>query len=449
MRLVVTPSASPLRGVVPGPIDARAATYAIAIAALCERRESELTGRGLPQLAIVGALRSLGVSIDERRDARGRVIGLAVRGRHLETWQAPEAQLDAADDASAMAALASLAVGLPFSTTLSGDPATMRNVMAPIAKVLRHRNARIEGKLVAPEHPDPRRRVGVVEPPFELGPSDVPLSPLAFDVAEAESWPGARPLVKAAALLSGIRAEGTTQLYERELGDDTVPGLLAAAGVPLRSLGPLTELDGPAEPVGLRGELPVDANAAVALLAVSLQPGGETVGVRRAPSRRTSSGWLEALTDAGATLAVEAKQDALGQAAADVTLRGPLERGLDLGGERAHRVGVSTAVLLPLAARAPEGAHSRLTDLEDLEEGHARLLDAFGIGTRPLNGGIAVEGVGSRRVHAVSLDVERRPDLALGAVVLSVLANPDLLLARYPRLLATLRALGATIDVVA
>jgi 3-phosphoshikimate 1-carboxyvinyltransferase len=353
-----------------------------------------------------------------------------------------------------MAALAALAVGLPFPTVLAGDATTMRDVMAPIAKVLRHRGARIEGHLVSPKSAEAKGRVGILEPPFELGPSDVPLSPLAFDLAEVESWVGARPLVKAAALLSGLRAEGTTQLYERELGDDTVPGLLASAEVPLRSLGPLTELDGPIVPAGVEGELPVEPSAAVAVLAVALQPGGETVGIRRAPTRRTASGWLEALTDAGASIDVQAKRDALGQAAADVTLRGPLVRGLELGG--AHRVGVATAVLLALAARAPEGSTSRLTDLEDLDDAHRNLLESFGISRHPIEGGLAVAGLGLRRARAVSLDLKGRADLTLGALVLalgadgpSVLEGADALVARYPRLLATLRGLGATIDVVA
>lgn len=457
MRFEVTPTDSPLRGIVPGPIDPAAATYALAVAALCEGHESHLEGRGLPELAILAALAALGVPIEVVTDDAGRSHAWRVRGTGLAGMRPPSCELDAGGSAAAMAALAAIGAGLPFATRLVGEPAVMQRVMAPIARVLRMRAGLIEGQPVLEEATGSTRpRAGKLGPPFELGPCEVPLSSLTYELGETEAWPELRDLAKATALLSGVDAEGKTQLFEHLVSHDVLERLLIAAGAPIQSLGPLLEVAGPVRLAGLQGTLPVDANLAAALLGAGLQKPGSQVGVRRLPTRPTALGWLEAIADAGARLHTEAKHDALGQPAADVTLLGGLERALALGGERAHRVGISTPVLAALAARAPEGARSTLLDLPNSGNSEFRallsLLEGFGVPSELHEAGLVIVGIGEQSVRSADVDCHGDADLALAALMLALGASaPTIidgigdLLSRFPRLVATFRALGANL----
>lgn len=463
MRLLVTPSDSPLRGIVPGPIDSAAATYALVIAALAEGCESVLEGRGVPELGIALALRSLGVAIESMTDQAGRRHGFRVRGTGLSGMRAPGRELDAGRSPAAMASLAAIGASLPFATCLIGDPDVMRRVMAPIARVLRMRGGTIEGQPVLEEVTGAGRpRAGKMGPPFALGPSDIPLSPLNYELGETEAWPDMRDLAKATALLSGIDAEGATQLFERIVSHDVLERMLTAAGAPIQSLGPMLELEGPVRLRGLCGPLPADANFSAAILGAALQRPGSHVGVRRLPTRPTALGWLEALADAGARLNVEAKHDALGLPAADVTLSSGLARGLALGGERAHRVGVSIPVLASLAARAPRGAHSQLFDLPTFGDFDPRalqsLLERFGASCTVQSeglvvGGIVVGGIGQEFSQEIHIDCRGDADLALAALMLAVgtprsttIDGLGDLVDSFPRIAATFRALG--VDVV-
>jgi len=454
MRLIVTPKESPLRGVVPGPIDAEAATYALAIAALAQGHTSVLEGRGLPELPVVAALEALGVKVEVLTDVEGRRSGYRVLGIGFGGMRRPNVDLDAGASKAAMACLAAVGACLPFATRLVGNPEVMRDVMAPIARVLRMRSGTIEGRIVlgAPS-PHHRARPGQLEPPFEVGPTDVPLSPLTYELGEAEAWPEVREFAKAAALLSGIDADGSTQLYERIVSHDVVERMLTAAGASIQSLGPMLELEGPVTLKGLNGLLPVDPSLAAALLGAALHRPESRLGVRRVPTRPTAMGWLEALSDAGAGLHFEPKHDALGQPAADVTLFGALERPIALGGERAQRVGISLPVLAAIASRAPEGATSTLFDCANPNgrnnEILVRTLGAFGVEAAVVEEGLVVRGVGTRRLRAAEVDCQGDTELALACVMLAVgaegpcsLGEISSLLSRFPRLVATFRAVG-------
>ncbi|MBM4360990.1 MAG: hypothetical protein FJ096_23065, partial [Deltaproteobacteria bacterium] len=226
----------------------------------------------------------------------------------------------------------------------------------------------------------------------------------------------------------------------------------------LRSLGPVTELDGPVRLRSLRGELPVDPSLAAGLLALGLQSPDSQVGVRRTPTRPSARGWLEALGDAGARLHAEPKHDALGQPASDVVLRHGLERPLMLGGERASRVGIALPILVTLALRAPAGSRSQLFDLvrDDDPEVAAtlRLLRAFGASATAREGGLEVEGIGARALRGTAFDAGGDAMLAFAATLLAArsdgpceIGGADALLARFPRLAATLRAVGLDIVV--
>lgn len=453
MRIVVTPSLSPLRGIVPAPLDRAAATYAVALASMATGRDSLLEGRGLSTLAVESELSVLGAEVAPLTSPSGARRGLRIRGGGLEFNCSPTRALEAGDDLPAMVALCALGVALPSRTRLSGLSSPHHGaVMASVARALRQRGAAIEGHMTMSPAGRP---LGALEPPYELGPATTPLSPLSFDLDGLEASASTRALVKVALLLSGLRANGTTQLIESTAGDDLLPRLLGAASVPMRTLGPLLALDGPVRLAPLEGELPADPTMAAALLALSLQVPESCVGVRRVPTRPAVKGWLEALTDAGARMRIEPKRDSLGQPAADVTLAPDLARPIELGGERAARAGLSLPMLAAFGLRSPAGSVSRLFDLDATDEDRRAtlsLIESFGGIATAHNDGIEVIGVGSARLTANTLDCRGDAAVAGAALVLAVgsdgpcvIEGAESLPKEAPRLVSTMRSLGAAI----
>jgi 3-phosphoshikimate 1-carboxyvinyltransferase len=449
MRVIVHPSGAPLRGVVPGPIDADAATIALAVAALA-RGNSRLLGRGIPRLPIADALADLGVAIDVLVDHVGRKAGLSVSGKGLQGLAPPSRPLRCGRSAAAMAVLAGMCVALPFPTLLAGDETTVRATMAAVARPLRMRGAVIEGELAAN---DAGARLGSIGPPIAIEPGGGSLSPLAYSLSDPRAWPEVRWLVKAAALISGLAAHGTTELVEETVSRDAVERMLAAAGAPLRAFGPAIELAGPFVPTPLSGELPIDPSLAALVVAAAMQRAECDAGVRRVPTRATCSGWLEAIADAGVRMHREPKPDSLGQPAADVRIVSAPTRGLELGGERAERSGAQLGPMVAIAARAPHSARSVLPYLDVDRAAIVRIAAQFGVDIDVSGERVAVTGRGTAPLRANELSAGANSDAAMFAAVLAIGADGRTVIhdagdfgSRFPRFAATLRALGVHIE---
>jgi 3-phosphoshikimate 1-carboxyvinyltransferase len=109
-----------------------------------------------------------------------------------------------------------------------------------------------------------------------------------------------------------------------------------------------------------------------------------------------------------------------------------------------------------LAARASGTTRVALGDDGSLEAQVASILPilhAFGVGCAPIRGGLEIEG---NAAPLVAADVDSRGDagIAMASVVLGLAAggptrvrDAGCIASRYPKLVATLRGLGARIDV--
>jgi 3-phosphoshikimate 1-carboxyvinyltransferase len=338
-------------------------------------------------------------------------------------------------------------VGQSFASTLTMAPAFAP--MEPLAKALRWRGGLIEGVFL-PEAP------GRILPPLTVGPlpGGVHLSELEFEIGPMESD------VKGAALLSGLYSDGATYLREPLVSCDHAERRLQALDVPVATAGSLVEL----EPAQWSAQLPTvshravgDAGAAALLLVAAALVPESQVSARDAGLNPTRGGALSFLRRMGGQFAGEVHAHIFGEPAGIASSAWAPLRATAIDGEDALRAADDIGVLAALAARA-EGVSTIAapTLSEGKIEALAAVLRSFGVDVETSAAGFTVEGRPNGRLRAAEVDAGDEVDLATLSVLLGLVANGpsrvrrvDGLARRFPRIVGTLRALGADLRVSA
>ncbi|WP_437672707.1 3-phosphoshikimate 1-carboxyvinyltransferase [Sorangium sp. So ce131] len=445
--LIVHPAERPLIGSVPVPADKSIAHRALLLAALATG-QSRVKGGALGDelRATVGALRALGVRVEEPSPGE-----LVVEGAGLDGLRAPAGPIDCGASAATMRLLAGVLVAQRFAARLVGDASLSRRPMERVARPLRLRGGRIEGRL------DPRT-IGEITAPLDVGPLPAPhvLSSIEHEL------PAAWDEVKSALLLSGLYADGPTFVREPIVSRDHTERMLAALGAPVDTVGAMVCLDGARFSGALPAfdaDVPGDLSAAAFLVAAAQIVPGSRVTARRVGLNPTRAGLLEVLRDMGGGVSVEVQGDSLGEPIGDLHAASAGLRGGRAGGELAARAQGELPILLGLGARA-----RGVTEVSDAEEPRGQEIDriaamaaalgAFGVRCEERPDGLLVEGRPDRPLDAADVDSRGDPQVAMTAAVLGLAASgptrvrdAGCIAASFPLFVGTLRALGARIDV--
>jgi 3-phosphoshikimate 1-carboxyvinyltransferase len=441
--LVVHPAARPLTGSVPVPGDTEIALGAVVFAALAQGT-THLAGlpRDAALASLARCLRALGASIDETSPSSWDIEGPCPSG-----LSAPLADLDCGDSLSSAIVLCALLAGQHFRSTVTGTGSLLGADLTSFVAPLRLRG----GTVLSSGGPrDTATRV-----PLSIGPlaEGRTLSPLehASDVAAAH--------VKTALLLSGLYAEGPTIIREPSVSADHTERMLAALGAPVRTIGPIIRLD-PAQSSGpwpaFRMTVPGDPSAAAYLVAAAQVVAGSRVTVRGVSTNPTRSGFLELARALGAGLEVESHGEELGEPVADLHAWCAEPRPAALGGEPLERAGDALPAACAVAAVATGTTQVRASDnAAETLAATATALRAFGVECSAGSDGMAIRGRGPR-VAPADVDTGGDARVAMAACVLALAASGPSrvrdagpIAARFPKFVATLRALGATIEVEA
>jgi 3-phosphoshikimate 1-carboxyvinyltransferase len=269
--------------------------------------------------------------------------------------------------------------------------------------------------------------------------------------------------VKSAILLSGLYAHGATHFKEPTVSRDHTERMMMALGVPIRTMGPLVEID-PANWNGvmpaLDVEIPGDISAAAFVIVAGAIVHGSRVVARGVAVNPTRTGLLEIVRDMGAGISVEHSGERAGEPVADVhAWHGELRPG-KIGGEVVPRAIDEIPIVCALAARA--NGTTVISDAEELRVKEsdrvatmATVLRAFGVNCEEKPDGLVIEGKDGPLEGA---DVESKGDhrIAMTACVLGLVAKgPTPTIVRdaaciatsFPKFVGTLRALGAEIEV--
>ncbi len=444
--LLVHPAAGPLSGSVPVPSDKSIGHRALLLGALCEG-DTRITGfsHGEDNVSTANALRAMGVVIDEPSPTE-----LLIHGKGLDGLSAPASDLDCGNSGTTMRLLCGVLSSRRFRATLVGDETLSRRPMLRVAGPLRTRGARLTGR------PHPTRE-GELLAPLVVGPlpEGAALGPHEHDS------PVASAQVKSALLLSGLRAAGATRIREPSVSRDHTERLLSALGCPVRAVGSIVELD----PSGWDGRMPAfdmaipgDASAAAFLIVAAQLVEGSRVTVRDVGANPTRTGLLEIARDMGAGLSLEPQGERGGEPVAILHAWSAPLRAARVGGETVPRAIDEIPIACALAARA--SGTTRIRDAEELRHKEsdriatmATVLRAFGVECAEQPDGLDIEG------HAGPLraaDVDSRGDhrIAMTAAVLGLVAagptrirDAACIATSFPKFVATLRGLGARVDV--
>ena len=445
--LLIHPAEGPLVGSVPVPGDKSIAHRAILIAGIASGRSTVRGGAlGEDNVSTLGALRAMGVRATETDGV------LTIEGVGLHGLTAPAGPIDCGNSGTTMRLLCGVLAAQRFATTLTGDASLSRRPMQRVAGPLRLRGARIEGKMVP-------LRPGEITAPLVVGALPAPhvLSEIEYEM------PVASAQVKSALLLSGLWADGPTYVREPLVSRDHTERMLAALGVPIRSVGAMVELDAHAwsgELPAFSVEVPGDLSTAAFLVVAAQIVAGSRVDVRRVGLNPTRTGLLDVLRDMGGAIEAEAKGDELGEPIGDLRAAAASLTAVRTGGEVVTRAIDEVPILCALAARARgrteilDAAELRVKESDRIAT-MASVLTAFGVPCEERPDGLAVEGVPDRPLRAATVASRGDHRVAMTAAVLGLVADGPTrvtdvgcIATSFPRFAGTMRALGARVEVV-
>jgi 3-phosphoshikimate 1-carboxyvinyltransferase len=204
--------------------------------------------------------------------------------------------------------------------------------------------------------------------------------------------------------------------------------------------------------------IPGDISAAAFLVVAAQLVEGSRVTARGVGVNPTRTGLLEVVRDMGGGLTVESRGERSGEPVAELHAQSAPLRAISVGGETVPRAIDEIPIACALAARAR--GTTRIRDAEELRHKEsdriatmAKVLRAFGVACEEKPDGMDIEGKDGTLDPA---DVDSRGDhrIAMTAAVLALLArapsrvrDAGCIATSYPKFVATLRALGARVEV--
>ncbi|MCL2777636.1 MAG: 3-phosphoshikimate 1-carboxyvinyltransferase [Polyangiaceae bacterium] len=466
-KLVVYPQNQPLFGKVSVPSDKSIGHRALLFASLCEGTSIiKRFSYGEDNVSTANAMRAMGVVIDDVDEAGSPRTGqsperpnspnnnegeLRVHGKGLFGLKAPTAKLDCGNSGTTMRLLAGILAGQHFASTLIGDASLSRRPMMRVVGPLRSRGAIIDG------NPHPTKAHDLL-PPLRIGARKEGsfLSGLDYDS------PVASAQVKSAILLSGLYSRDATLFTEPELSRDHTERMMYALGVPLRSIGSYLVLD-PANWNGVMPafdiEIPGDPSAAAFLVAAAQIVPGSRVAVSGVGTNPTRTGLFSVLQSMGGGIEIAPQGDQAGEPVGEITSwSSELRSTGGICGDIIARAIDEIPIACALAARASgtttvrDAAELRVKESDRIAT-MVSVLRAFGVACKETRDGLDIEGTSAKLLPA-TIDSRGDHRIAMTAVVLALLGQGPstitdcgCIATSFPGFVATLRALGARIDV--
>ena len=374
------PAKQGLRGDVIVPGDKSISHRAVLLGAV-NSHPLTITGflRSADTMATLLAVRSLGVSVDDRGES------LVIGGHGWTGLSEPENVIDVANAGTLIRLLPGMLASLPFLTMLTGDASIRRRPMARIVEPLKAMGATVLA-----------RRSDTLPPLSILG---GPLRGITHQM------PVASAQVKSCVLLAGLRASGVPSVVEPGASSDHTERLLRFGGARV-------EREGAADGPGTVSVWPVDrltlgdisvpgdfSSAAFFIIAAVLVAGSE-VTIDNVGLNPTRTALLEVLKDMGAHIQVGPSPLEGPEPVGRITARSTELEAVDVASRLVPNL-IDELPLFLLAAAKARGV-SRLRGAAELRAKESDRLSAMADALRAL--GVTVEE------HADGMDIEGRPE---------------------------------------
>jgi 3-phosphoshikimate 1-carboxyvinyltransferase len=379
------------------------------------------------------AIQQLGARVERAGDA------VVVHGTGLDGMRAPSAPVDCGNSGTTIRLMCGLLAAQRFATTLVGDASLSQRPMDRVIAPLRAMGAQLSGRT----------------PPIEVGPAAAPLVGIDWPM------PIASAQVKSAILLAALSAEGATRVTEPGPSRDHTERLLAAMGAPVGSDRRTVTLD----PAGWDRRLaidevvvPADPSSSAFLIAAAIVAGG-AITCDDVCVNPTRTGFLDVLAAMGAAVGVADRGERGGEPIADLVVDGRAELvATEIAGDVTVRAIDEIPILAVVAARARgvttvrDAAELKVKESDRIAT-TAAMLRGFGVDVAIHGDGLAIDGRPDRPLTAAQVDAAGDHRIAMAATVAALCADGPSRIddvanvaTSYPGFVATMRALGATID---
>jgi len=378
-------------------------------------------------ISTLNAMRSAGVNIEYSREE------IIVHGAGLNGLKEPEDVIDAGNSGTTTRLLTGLFAGQDFFTVITGDKYLRKRPMKRVVKPLSQMGASIWGR-------------GKGE-----------LLPLAIKGTNLKGIeyhsPIASAQVKSSILLAGLRAKGTTTVFEPSLSRDHTERMLRAMGAKCRVLDDYGfDLEGGVELSSVDVAVPGDISSAAFFIVAALIVEGSEIEIKNVGINPTRTGIVDILREMGGSISYENEREIAGEPVADIIVSSSKLKGIHIGGDWIPRA-IDEIPVIAVAAAFAEG-RTKVTDAQELRVKECDRISAIvselkklGVPLEELEDGFIVDGV--HQVEGASVESHGDHRIAMSMAVAglrakgeTVIAGSDCVDVSFPGFFELIRSVG-------
>ncbi len=380
--------------------------------------------------ATAGAMRAMGVKIEELSRDHLRVHGVGIDG-----LRAPERELYLGNSGTSMRLFCGLLAAQPFPCTLTGDASLSGRPMRRVT--------------------EPLSRMGASFRTTDRGTAPVEILGGRALQGLDYAMPMASAQVKSALLLAGLFAQGRTTVHEPKVTRDHTERMLRGFGYTVEQADGQVSLTGGGRLTAHDIQVPGDlSSAAFFLVAAAVRPGSR-ITVHDVGINPTRTGVLTALERMGARVVISNERLSMGEPVASVTVEGAPLKGIEIDAELVALAIDELPVLFVAAACARgdtvvSGAEELRVKESDRVATMAEGLQALGIDAEPQPDGIRIRGgqlrggrVGSHGDHRIAMSFAVAAQVAAGEILIEDCAN---VATSFPGFVDSATALGLALE---
>lgn len=376
-------------------------------------------------LMTIKAFQSMGVKIDHKDD------NVVIDSEGVTGFKEPLEPIYFGNSGTTARLMLGLLAGLPFHTTVYGDPSLTKRPMDRIRDPLIEMGAKIDG-----------RNNGSLLPIAVRGQS---LTGITFKP------PVKSAQVKSGVLLAGLLAEGETTVIETTKTRDHTETMLSAFGGEITVNGNTVTVKGNQSLTGTEIEVPGDISSAAFFIVGALLVPGSQITIKNVGLNPTRTGLLDVLNQMGANLKIVETRRIGGEPIGDITVQYRELNPIEIDGDVIPRM-IDEFPILALLATQIEGK-TIIRDAEELRHKETdrissvvNILTTLGAKVKGTDDGMIIEGKSPLIGGEVNSDGDHRLGMMIAIASLIcqenvTLVDPDVINISYPNFFDDLKKL--------
>ena len=376
-------------------------------------------------LMTIKAFQSMGVEIDHKDD------NVVIDSEGVTGFKEPLEPIYFGNSGTTARLMLGLLAGLPFHTTVYGDPSLTKRPMDRIRDPLIEMGAKIDG-----------RKKGSLLPIAVRGQS---LTGITFKP------PVKSAQVKSGVLLAGLLAEGETTVIETTKTRDHTETMLSAFGGEITVNSNTVTVKGNQSLTGTEIEVPGDISSAAFFIVGALLVPGSQITIKNVGLNPTRTGLLDVLNQMGANLKIVETRRIGGEPIGDITVQYRELNAIEIDGDVIPRM-IDEFPILALLATQIEGK-TIIRDAEELRHKETdrissvvNILNTLGAKVKGTDDGMIIEGKSPLIGGEVNSDGDHRLGMMIAIASLIcqenvTLVDPDVINISYPNFFDDLKKL--------